>query len=69
MAGWAAPCRKTRGGQPRYIDLAIETTPMLGMRFELCLRQAEGLLNSVLDMMATDLAVPEHTTLSRRARI
>lgn len=26
IAGWIAPLRKTRGGQCRYSDLAIETT-------------------------------------------
>jgi hypothetical protein len=68
LAGWAAPRRKTRGGQPLYSDLAIETTLMLGMVFGLRLRQSEGLLGSVLDMMRLDLPVPDHTTLSRRAR-
>ncbi len=68
LSGWAAPRRKTRGGQPRYSDLAIETTLMLGMVFGLRLRQSEGLLSSVLDMMALDLPVPDHTTLSWRAR-
>lgn len=67
LAGWAVPRRKTRCGQPRYTDLAIETTLMLGMVFGLRLRQSEGFLNSVLEMMALDLAVPDHTTLSRRA--
>ena len=38
------------------------------MVFGLRLRQSEGLLSSVLDMMALDLPVPDHTTLSRRAR-
>ncbi len=68
LAGWAAPRRKTRGGQPLSSDLAIETTLMLGMVFGLRLRQSEGLLSSVLDMMGLDLPVPDHTTLSRRAR-
>ena len=68
LAGWAAPRRKTRGGQPHYSDLAIETTLMLGMVFGLRLRQSEGLLSSVLDMMGLALPVPDHTTLSRRAR-
>ena len=68
LTGWAALRRKTRGGQPLYSDLAIETTLMLGMVFGLRLRQTEGLLSSVLDMMAWDLPVPDHTTLSRRAR-
>lgn len=38
------------------------------MAFGLRLRQIEGLLRSVLDMMGLDLPVPDHTTLSRRAR-
>ena len=62
LCGWAAPRRKTRGGQPLYSDLAIETTLMLGMVFGLRLRQSEGLLRSVLDMMGLDLPVPDHTT-------
>jgi hypothetical protein len=65
---WQAPKRMTRGGQQRYSDLAIETTLMLGMVFGLRLRQTEGLLTSVLQLMGLDLAMPDHTTLSRRAR-
>jgi hypothetical protein len=65
--GWAAPRRKTRGGQPRYSDLAIESALTLGLVFGLRLRQAEGFLTSVLRLMGLDLAVPDHTTLSRRA--
>jgi hypothetical protein len=68
LASWLAPKRMTRGGQPRYSDLAIETTLMLGMVFGLRLRQTEGFLTSVLQLMGLDLAVPDHTTLSRRAR-
>lgn len=68
LAGWTARRRKTRGGQPLYSDLAIETTLMLGMVFGLRLRQSEGLLSSVLALMGLELPVPDHTTLSRRAR-
>jgi hypothetical protein len=41
---------------------------MLGMVFGLRLRQSEGLLSSVLDLVRLDLPVSDHTTLSRRAR-
>jgi hypothetical protein len=68
LSSWQAPKRKTRGGQPRYSDLAIETTLMLGLVFGLRLRQTEGLLTSALQLMGLDLPVPDHTTLSRRAR-
>ena len=68
LSSWRAPKRTTRGGQPRYSDLAIETTLTLGLVFGLRLRQTEGLLTSVLELMGLDLAVPDHTTLGRRAR-
>jgi Transposase DDE domain len=67
LSSWRAPRRTTRGGQPRYSDLAIETVLTLGLVFGLRLRQTEGLLTSVLKLMELDLAVPDHTTLSRRA--
>ncbi len=54
--------------QPRYSDLAIETALTVGLVFGLRLRQTEGLLISVLELIGLDLAVPDHTTLSRRAR-
>ncbi len=65
---WLAPRPTTRGGQPRYSDLAIEIALTLGLVFGLRLRQVEGLLGSVLPLMGLALAVPDHTTLSRRAR-
>ncbi|MEZ2223797.1 IS5 family transposase [Rhizobium sp. RCC_161_2] len=68
IAMWIAPRRTTRRGQPRYSDLAIETALTLSLVFGMRLRQTEGLLGSVLQLMGLDLAVPDHTTLSRRAR-
>lgn len=68
LAQWQAPRRTTPGGQRRYSDLAIETTLMLGSALGMRLRQAEGLLGSVLQLMGLTLPVPDHTTLSRRAK-
>lgn len=67
LSSWQAPKRTTRGGQPRYCDLAIETALTLGLVFGMRLRQTEGLLTSLLKLTGLDLAVPDHTTLSRRA--
>lgn len=39
LALWAAPRRTTRGGQPRYSDLAIELCLTLGLVFKQPLRQ------------------------------
>jgi len=66
IAGWLAPRRTTPGGQSRYSDLAIETSLMCGIVFHQPLRQTEGLMSSLLQLMGLDLAVPDHTTLSRR---
>lgn len=65
LVGWAAPLRKTGGGQPRYSDPAIEATLMLCTVFGLQLLQSEGLLSLVLLLMGLNLPVPDHTTLSR----
>ena len=35
--------------------------------FRLPLRQTEGLIGSVLQLLGLDLPVPDHSTLSRRA--
>ena len=67
IAAWRAEPRTTRGGQPSYSDLAIATALTLRAVFRLALRQTEGLIASVLQMLGLDLPVPDHSTLSRRA--
>ncbi len=67
IEAWRAAPRTTRGGQPRYSALAIETALTLRAVFHLALRQTEGLIGSLLRLLGLDLAVPDHTTLSRRA--
>jgi len=36
--------------------------------FGLALRQTEGLIGSIIELLGLDLAVPDHSTLSRRAK-
>src|SRR3954465_2582919 len=67
IAAWRAEPRTTRGGQPCYSDLAIATTLTLRAVFRLALRQTEGLIGSILQLLGLDLPVPDHSTLSRRA--
>jgi hypothetical protein len=67
VAAWAAEPRTTRGGQPHYSALAIETALTLRAVLRLALRQTEGLIGSILQLLRLDLAVPDHSTLSRRA--
>ena len=65
----ALECWQTLGpsGQARHTDAAIQTSLMVRAAFKLPLRQTEGLLASVLTLMALTLSVPDHTTVSRRA--
>src|SRR4051794_40281146 len=67
IEAWKAEPRTGRGGQPRYSDLAIATALTLRTVFRLALRQTEGLIGSVLQLLGLDLPVPDHSTLSRRA--
>src|ERR687883_1109555 len=67
IAAWRAEPRTTRGGQPWYSPIAIFTALTLRAVFRLGLRQAEGLIGSILRLLGLELAVPDHTTLSRRA--
>ena len=67
VEAWAAEPRTTRGGQPWYSPLAILTALTLRAVFRLALRQTEGLIGSILHLLGLDLAVPDHSTLSRRA--
>lgn len=64
---WNAEQRSTPGGQATYSDNAIQTCLMLRSAFKLALRQAEGLMTSIIELLGFELAIPDHTTVSRRA--
>ena len=68
MAKWEPAAVGKRGGQLRYSDIAIETALTLRLVFNLPLRQTEGFLRSIFEMMGIDLSAPDHTTLSRRGQ-
>ena len=67
VAAWRAEPRTGRGGQPSYSALTITTALTLRTVFRLALRQTEGLIGSILQLLGLDLPVPDHSTLSRRA--
>ncbi|MGF7212944.1 IS5 family transposase [Skermanella aerolata] len=68
IAAWKAAPRTTPGGQPHYSDLAITTALTLRAVFRLALRQTEGLIGSILQLLGLNLSVPDFSTLSRRAQ-
>jgi Transposase DDE domain len=67
MAGGAA--KHARRPAAHYSALAITTALTMGMVFGLALRQTEGLIGSVVGLLGLDLPVPDHSTLSRRAKM
>ena len=66
LKAWTAKPSGRRGAPRKYTDLAIETALALRLVFRLPLRQTEGFLRSLLDLMGLSLDAPDHTTLSRR---
>lgn len=68
IAAWRVEPRTTPGGQPHYSTLAITTALTMRTVFGLALRQTEGLIGSVIDLLGLALAVPDHSTLSRRSK-
>ena len=66
VEAWHAPATGERGGQPTHSATAIETGLALRLVFHQPLRQTEGLLRSVANVLKVDIAIPGHTTLSRR---
>ncbi|WP_237352792.1 IS5 family transposase [Rhizobium leguminosarum] len=65
---WTARRRRSRGGQPKYSDLAITLCLTLRVVYGLALRQTQGLMRSVAALMGFDIAVPDFSTLSRRSK-
>src|SRR5215218_9815336 len=55
VAAWKAEPRTGRGGQPSYSAVAIATALTLRAVFRLALRQTEGLIGSVLQLLGLDL--------------
>ena len=55
IEAWKAEPRAGRGGQPTYSALAIATALTLRAVFRLALRQTEGLIGSILQLLGLDL--------------
>ena len=64
IAAWRAPMTGTRGAQPVYSDVAIETALTLRLLLRLPLRQTEGFLHALLTLMDVTRPCPDHPTLS-----
>lgn len=69
LEAWSQNMRHGQVGSPTiYSDLAIQALLTLKAVFSLPLRQTQGFAQSLLQLMASDLPIPNYTTLSRRAQ-
>jgi transposase len=67
LNGWVEPELSGKRGESRYYsDLAIATMGTIKSVYGLAGRQCQGFLESIFALMGLDLAVPDHSTLSRR---
>jgi Transposase DDE domain len=66
VSAWHAPATGERGGQAMYADIAIETGLALRLVLHQPLRQMEGALRSMADLLDVQIRIPDHTTFSRR---
>jgi hypothetical protein len=55
-----------RGGQAIYADIAIETGLALRLVLHQPLRQTEGALRSIVDLLGVQIRIPDHTTFRLR---
>lgn len=67
LESWNAEPTFNPGRQPLYSDMAIQLTLQFGKVFGQKLRQTEGLVRSIFNLMNIDLRVPDYSTLSRRS--
>jgi hypothetical protein len=67
VAAWYALPTGKRGRSRSYSDVAIETGHLLRLVFGRPWRQTEGLLRSIAALLGVSLAIPDHTTFSRRS--
>ena len=68
LEAWRETPSGKPGGQRTYADIAIEAALTIRMVFHLPLRQTEGFLRCLAEMLEVDLPIPDHTTLSRRLK-
>lgn len=65
---WTPPPSRRRGRQQQFSDAAIQTCLTLKVLFGMPLRQTTGFVESLLQLVGLDWAVPDFSTLSRRQK-
>lgn len=65
---WSASRRRSRGGEPKYPDLAITMCLTLHVVYDQPLRQTQGMMCGIAKLMGVESAEPDFSTLSRRGK-
>jgi len=65
---WKPAATGKRGAVVQYWDRAIQMMLTLKAVFSLTYRSVEGFGRSLMQLMGVDLRIPDHTSLSRRAK-
>ncbi|MDP3980924.1 MAG: IS5 family transposase [Chlamydiota bacterium] len=68
MEQWYYQGEKQKGGQYKYSDNCIEACCIVRKVYRLALRQTEGLVESIMEILQLALEVPDYTVLCRRAK-
>lgn len=68
LSHWRHQGLPQRGAQLYYSDLAIETALTVKLIYHLGLRQTEGLMTSIVQLMGLSLDIPDYSTLCRRQK-
>ena len=66
-AGWLHQGPQQQGHPVIFSDTAIETALTIRAVYHLPLRQTEGFLLSIFDLLHIDLPIPDYTTISKRS--
>jgi hypothetical protein len=68
LAGWEHANTEVKRGRPFvYSDAAVECLLVLREVFRLPYRQTEGLARSLVGLMEVDVAIPDYSSLAKRA--
>lgn len=66
ISSWYAKPTGKRGAQQIYADVAIKAILILKFRFGMTLREVQGFIISLLELIGVDIDVPNYTTICRR---
>ena len=66
IAGWCPAKTGERGRPLEYSAIAIETTLLIRKVFHMALRQTQGFMDSIIQIMKAELAIPDYSTISKR---